>query len=66
MPGIFLALTILSGFSFAMALTWVVIQWVRADREAERAERELAERLGRLEKAMDRAGYRPAPTEATV
>ena len=47
MPGIFLALTIVSGLSFALALTWVIIQWVRADRESDRAERELEERMGR-------------------
>lgn len=51
MPGIFLALTIISGISFALALTWVILQWVRADREAERAERELKEQLQRIEDA---------------
>ena len=51
MPGIFLALTLISGLSFALALTWVILQWVRADREAERAERELREQLDRIEEA---------------
>jgi hypothetical protein len=51
MPGVFLALTIISGLSFALALTWVILQWVRADREAERSERELREQLDRIEKA---------------
>ncbi len=62
MPGIFLALTVISGISFALALTWVVLQWVRADREAERAERELAQRMGRHTEAPRVA---PPPLEAT-
>lgn len=49
MPGIFLALTAISGLSFALALGWVIVQWVRADREADRAERELKEQLKRIE-----------------
>ena len=51
MPGIFLALTLISGVSFVLALTWVILQWVRADREAERAERELKAQLKRIEDA---------------
>ena len=51
MPGIFLALTLISGVSFVLALTWVILQWVRADREADRAERELKEQLHRIELA---------------
>lgn len=51
MPGIFLALTAISGLSFALALTWVIVQWVRADREADRAERELREQLRRIEES---------------
>jgi len=51
MPGIFLALTLISGVSFVLALTWVILQWVRADREAERAERELKAQLKRIEEA---------------
>jgi hypothetical protein len=47
MPGIFLALTVISGISFVLALSWAILQWARADREAERTERELAERMGR-------------------
>lgn len=63
MPGIFLALTIISGVSFALALTWVILQWVRADREAERAERELKEQLRRIEEAKHPA-LAPNPHEA--
>jgi low affinity Fe/Cu permease len=63
MPGIFLALTIISGVSFALALTWVILQWVRADREAERAERELKEQLRRIEEAKHPALH-PEPHEA--
>jgi len=45
MPGIFLALTILSGISFTGALCWAVLQWSRADREVAATERALEERL---------------------
>ncbi|MBI2893419.1 MAG: hypothetical protein HYY06_07690 [Deltaproteobacteria bacterium] len=48
MPGIFLALTVVSALSFTLALGWVILQWARADREAERAERELNEQLKRI------------------
>lgn len=65
MPGIFLALTIISGLSFALALTWVILQWVRADRDAERAERELKEQLERIEAARTAAlTAHPQPSEA--
>lgn len=33
MPGLILALTIISGLSFATATGWVILQWSRADRE---------------------------------
>ena len=45
MPGIFLALTIISGLSFAVALGWAVRQWSRADREVAASEHSLEERL---------------------
>ena len=62
MPGVFLALTIFSGLSFALALGWVILQWVRADHEADRAERELREQLERIEKSR-RAPFGAQPHE---
>lgn len=71
MPGIFLALTIVSALSFTLALGWVIVQWVHADRDAERAERELAEQLKRIQESRTPApptspkgGTSPAGAEA--
>lgn len=45
MPGIFVALTIISGLSFATALGWAILQWSRADREVAATEHSLEQDL---------------------
>lgn len=64
MPGIFLALTVISGISFVLALSWVILQWARADRETERAERELAERMGHRPEQKEVPPLEPTHSEA--
>jgi len=51
MPGIFLVLTIVSGFGFAAATGWVILQWSRADREVAASERDLQQRVTRATEA---------------